>query len=253
VSLDEQRLNIGAGIISILVTNNTGAPISITAAALATPRFDEDSSWTPGPAGASTVRSGATVALPAPLAAARCGGSADSGQPPDSGRPETATVLLTLNGLQHEFEAEDPHDALVRLQGQDCLERAMLAVASVVPMPTLSVAADGSTAVVHLSVIPTGVSADLMLANFGNTTLLAEDPQQPWPRNVAIAGTDPPTIVDLAVKPARCDPHALAEDKAGTKLPVKVATGQRSGELRLEPSGEFTRSVYAFVAKACGN
>ena len=253
VSLDEQRLNIGQGVISILVTNNTDDPLPITAAALATPRFDGTSNWVPGASGSSTLRPGATVALPATLAAANCSEMPDSALSPNIERPDTAIVLLTFNGLQHEFEATDPHFALARIQQQDCLERAMLAVASVVPMPTLSVAADGSTAVVHLSVVPTGASADMMLANFGNTTLLAESPQQPWPRNISVSGTDPPTTVDLAVKPARCDPHALAEDKAGTKVPVTVAAGQRSGELRLEPSEEFTRSVYGFVASACGN
>lgn len=258
VTVDEQRLNIGEGVVSIFVTNNTGGSLSISSATLTTPLFDEPSAWTPGPSGSSTLRPGATIALPAALAAARCDNISDQAPQdqapqPDTSQPETANVLLTVNGRQHEFEAADPHSALGRLQQQDCLEKAVREIAVLDLIPALTIAADGRTAVVHLSIVPTGISGDMLLSAFGNTTLLTESAQQPWPRNISISGTDAPTTVDLAVRPARCDAHALAEDKAGTKLPVNVTTSHRSGQLRLEPGTDFTRSVYAFVSAACGN
>ena len=268
VTLDEQRLHIGEGVISVFVTNNTGASLSVSAVSLATPLFKEPSVWTPGPSGSSTLRPGATIAFPTALAAAQCDdNSAPRDRPqeqphyqprgqapqPGTGQPETANVLLTLNGQQHKFEATDPHASLDKLQREDCLEQAVREIALLDLMPALTVAADRRTAVVHLSIVPTGISGDLLLSGFGNTTLLTENPQQPWPRNISISGTDAPSIVDLAVTPARCDGHALAEDKAGTKLPVNVTTSHQSGQLRLEPSTDFTRSVYAFVSTACGN
>ena len=231
---------------------------AISSAALTTPLFDGASVWTPGPSGSSTLRNGATIALPTALAAARCDNTSEQvpqnhAPRPDTGQADKANVLLTLNGRQHNFEAADPYAALARLQQQDCLGHAVREIAILDLMPALTIAADGRSAVVHLSIVPTGISGDLLLSGFGNTTLLTENPQQPWPRNVSISGTDAPSIVDLAVTPARCDGHALAEDKAGTKLPVNVTTSHQSGQLRLEPGTDFTRSVYAFVSAACGN
>ncbi|MBP3037877.1 hypothetical protein J2M53_16685 [Arthrobacter sp. zg-ZUI100] len=115
----------------------------------------------------------------------------------------------------------------------------------------MDVAPDQRTAVVRLSVVPTGNGGDMELNGIRGTTLLTEDPEQPWPRNLSIAGTGSASVVEVSVLPARCDPHAIAEDKAGTRLPVDITAGEWSGQLLLKPDEEFTRSVYAFVTAAC--
>ena len=241
VAVDERRLNIGERVISLLVTNDTSAPLSVSAAMLTTPLYSEASIWTPGPTGSSTVNPGATVALPAPLPGPHCDSLSSS-----------ASVALTVDGSRRELDAADPHSVLARLHRQDCLELAVREVAALDLLPELTIAPDRRTAVVHVMVSPSGGGGTVLLEGFGNTTLLTEDRQRPWPRDISISGSDSPATLDIAVAPARCDPHALAEDKTGTKLPMDVSTEGRSGQLRLEPSPEFTRSVYAFVAGACG-
>lgn len=268
VSLDERRLNIGEGVISIRVTNHGPVPISISGAAVATPLFEGTSDWVPGPSGSSTLRPGATLALPAPLAAARCDEIPNSAatvsvpaaatvpatataQATATGSARDATVRLTIDGVESLYNAPDPYSALARIQAQVCLERSVREVAALSLLPEVTVAPDGRTAVVHLSIVPTGKRGQILIIGAGTTTLLAENPQQPWPRNISVLGTEAPTIVELSVIPARCDPHALAEDKTGTKIPVEVTAGALSGRLRLEPSTPFTQSVYAFAASAC--
>ena len=248
MTLDERRLDIGEGIISMLVTNNGPAPVDITAAELSTPLYPDTSRWTPGPSGRSSLKAGATVALPAPLTAAPiCGNSPQLQTTP----PAEATVLLTVDGQQQNYEAPDPYAALERLQQQSCLEHAVLDVAALELSPDLAVAPDGGTAVVRLSIVPAGNTGSITLVSFGETILLAEDPGQQWPRNISVSGSDDPAVVELSVLPARCDAHALAEDKTGTKLPIDVETSAGSGQIRLVPDPEFTGSVYSFVQSAC--
>lgn len=232
----------------MLVTNNGPGPVDITAAELSTPLYTDTSRWIPGPSGHSILRAGTTVALPAPLTAAlNCDDSPELKTTP----PVEATVLLTVDGQQQNYVAPDPYAALERLQQQDCLEQAVLDVAALELSPDVAVSPDGGTAVVRLSIVPTGNSGSITLKSFGGTTLLAEDPRQPWPRNISVNGSDGPIIVELSVLPARCDAHALAEDKTGTKLPIDIETSAGSGQVRLVPDPKFTGSVYSFVQSAC--
>lgn len=268
VSVDERRLNIGERVISIRVTNATPSPVSITAAEVTTPLFHGTITWVAGPSGSSTLRSGTTVALPASLTTADCGQTADPSaatEPPAAEDPHPTedphasaspaiplpTAVLTLDGSAHAFPAEDPHTVLKAMQAQDCLAEAAREVAVIALPREVDVAPDRRTAVVRLAVSPTGASGDLVLNGIGGTTLLAEDPGRPWPGNVEVSGSDLPSVVEVSVRPARCDPHALAEDKTGTRIPVHVTAGPWSGQLRLEPTAEFTRAVYDFVAAAC--
>ena len=59
--------------------------------------------------------------------------------------------------------------------------------------------------------------------------------------------------IKLAVRPARCDAHALADDKRGTILPFAVATGDgREGRLELPAGDALKADLYAYYAERCG-
>jgi hypothetical protein len=89
------------------------------------------------------------------------------------------------------------------------------------------------------------------------TTLLGEDQDMPWPRSVAVsAGGQRPgqdTVLGLHIRPARCDPHAVAEDKVGTLLPLRVRVGGREGVLKIGAGGLLRGRIYDFVTSACGH
>ncbi|MFD8237495.1 hypothetical protein ACFV20_37220, partial [Streptomyces sp. NPDC059696] len=58
-------------------------------------------------------------------------------------------------------------------------------------------------------------------------------------------------VVPLRIRPARCDPHAVAEDKVGTLLPLKVTVGKRNGLLKVAAPTELKGRIYDFVTAAC--
>ena len=73
---------------------------------------------------------------------------------------------------------------------------------------------------------PAGEAASLTIVRVEGTPLLAEDPAVPWPGGVAVRAGGDVREIRLGIRPARCDPHAVAEDKVGTLLPLRVTVGR---------------------------
>ncbi len=171
---------------------------------------------------------------------------------PDSAVPEPAAATAP---------AADPFGVLARNNAEMCLTRDAAAVATIVLAPDLEVAADGRTAVVRLLITPNGAgrtadagggAGELVLDRVGETTLLAEAPQAPWPHSVALRAGGPPVELRLGIRPARCDPHAVAEDKVGTLLPLRVSVAGREGVLKIDAGDKLRGRIYEFVTTACG-
>jgi hypothetical protein len=140
-----------------------------------------------------------------------------------------------------------------------CLTREASAVAAIALAPDLEVAPDGRTAVVRLVVQPraaTGAetpgAGELVIDRVEETTLLAEAPQAPWPHALSLRAGGPLAEVRLGIRPARCDPHAVAEDKVGTLLPLRVTVASREGVLKIDAGSRLRGRMYDFVTKACG-
>jgi hypothetical protein len=151
-------------------------------------------------------------------------------------------------------DASDPFGVLTRNAGELCLATEAAAVAVMVLDPTLEVAADGRTAVVRLVITPAtpgGSAKSLTIESIDGTTLLGEAPSDPWPRNVTIAPGDSTRDLALRIRPARCDPHAVAEDKVGTLLPLRITVGERQGSVKIAASNELRGRIYDFVTAAC--
>ena len=257
-SVAQSRMDIGQPVVSLILTNNTARDLRVDASDLYSPLLDGPSSWEPANPGTPTVlRTGTSVALPTRLAPPHCPDSRTDGWMnsrtdgrTDGGAAGPEVRLDTGEGRQR-LAVADPHGTLADLAAAGCLDRAVRDVAALSPAD-VAVGPGGRTAVVHLRVDPAGGKGELTVVSFGTTPLLTEVPGAPWPRRVVIRGGDAPSVIELAVAPARCDPHALAEDKVGTQLPVEVVAGEHSGGLRLGASPEFTAEVHGFIADACG-
>ena len=64
---------------------------------------------------------------------------------------------------------------------------------------------------------------------------------------------NPASIISLPVRPARCDAHAIADDKRGTILPFEIATADgRAGRLDVPAGDGLKAELYAYYGERCG-
>jgi hypothetical protein len=108
-----------------------------------------------------------------------------------------------------------------------------------------------------ISVEPTGADGTVTLDTIHSTTLL--NPSGPDGIGVAeldlgiAIDKDGPAEIRIPIVPNRCDPHALAEDKIGTRMPLYVTAPDGSGgRLVLSASDELRAQMYAFYTTYCG-
>ena len=92
----------------------------------------------------------------------------------------------------------------------------------------------------------------MTIESVGGTPLLEEDAGAPWPRGLAVSGTGAPQRLRLGIRPARCDPHAVADDKVGTLIPLQITVNGRDGVLKVDTGPLLRGRIYDFVTAACG-
>lgn len=249
-AVDQGRAHYTDRVVNLLITNISPHPVLVTSAMLHSPLYDGAADWKPTRVGGTKVSAGSTVSLPAELPPAQC----SAGQPADEAAGHRITVTMDgeRSGLSTvEVRANDPHNVLSRNHSEDCLAQAAGSVAALRVDQTLHVLPGSRSAVVGIDVRPTGGKESMVIESFGTTTLLDEDSNHAWPRNLRVDGADAASRLSLHVVPMRCDPHAVAEDKLGTRIPVSIAAGNRHGVLRLDGGHDFDRAVYRFINAAC--
>jgi hypothetical protein len=271
--INQFRDNYAKQIVEIQLTNTTPEALTVLAAELETPLFPAGIAWHGAAAGTETagteIPAGQTKSLPAPLSAASCQTAPETAGPertaatgpaPEPSADAKVTVVVTVRhgaaNSQERLPAGDPFGVLERNNAEMCLARDAAEVASFRLEPELEVSADGRTAVVRLDVIPRENAGEaphrLTVDQIEGTTLLAESPATPWPRGVTVATGGGPVELRLGIRPARCDPHAVAEDKVGTLLPLRVSVGGRQGVLKVDSGAVLRGRIYDFVTAACG-
>jgi len=263
--ISQFRDNYSRQIIEIQLTNTTGEPVTVLAAGLRSPLFASRISWTAAAAG-TEVPPGQTKSLPARLPAASCPEqAAEQSRAPEQSRaeqpPAAVEVLLAsaagAPGRTVTTAAADPFGVLARNNGEMCVAQAAAAVADFRLRPELELSPDARTAVLHLVITPRNPAGDaadgaLTLNSVGGTTLLAEDAIAPWPGGLRIDAAGPVRELRLGIRPARCDPHAVAEDKVGTLIPLRVTVAGREGVLKVDAGTQLRGRIYDFITSACG-
>lgn len=251
--LNQFRDNYSRQIVEIQLTNTSAAALTVTGARVRSPLFADGISWAGSPAGIE-LPPGQTKSLPAHLPAPVCApaGTAEPG-------PAVAVRLAPAPGTaperEHTITAADSYGVLTRNNADMCLARAADAVAGFRLEPGLEVSPDGLTAVVRLLVTPRDAAsagtASLTVERIEGTPLLAEDAAAPWPRGVPVHAGGEGRELRLGIRPARCDPHAVAEDKVGTLLPLRVTVGGRDGVLKVDAGPLLRGRIHDFVGAAC--
>lgn len=260
--ISQFRDNYSKQIIEIQLTNTTDNAVTVLAAELKSPLFTAGINWTPAAAG-TELPPRQTKSLPAQLPAASCTGQAPQSGP-TAAQPAVVEVRLAspavTTGNPVTAAAADPFGVLARNNAELCTAQAAAAVADIRLSSELGLAPGGRTAVLRLVITPRnqagGVDAAggmLTINSIGGTTLLEEDPSAPWPGGVRVDAAGPGRELRLGIRPARCDPHAVAEDKVGTLLPVRVTVAGREGELKIDAGAQLRGRIYDFVTSACGH
>ncbi|MCX6500751.1 MAG: hypothetical protein NTU93_18460 [Arthrobacter sp.] len=267
--ISQFRDNYSKRIIEIQLTNTGGGAVTVLAAELKSPFFAGGISWTSAAAG-TELPPGQTKSLPAQLPAASCPDRAspsDSApQPGETAAQPAAVVEVRLAsatgtaGNPVTVAAADPFGVLARNNAELCVAQAAAAVADLRLSPDLELAQGGGSAVLRLVITPrypaggaAGAGGELTINSIGGTTLLEEDPSAPWPGGVRVDAAGPGRELRLGIRPARCDPHAVAEDKVGTLLPLHVTVAGREGELKIDAGAQLRGRIYDFVTSACGH
>lgn len=255
VEVNQSLDQYGKQAIQLLLTNVSGAPLNVATARLESPLFQGDILWEPA-GGSLELPPNQPKSLPVGLPAPDCRGRSAGQQP-------IAHVKYSEpgNAVLREVApaAGDPFGVLGRNNMELCLAAAADAVADLALDRRLEVAADGRTAVVRLIITPketngsgSGAAGQPMtVESIDGTTLIAEPSDVPWPRDVRIVQGTGRSELRLRIRPARCDPHAIAEDKVGTLLPLHVSVGGREGLLKVAAGSALRARIYDFVTAAC--
>ncbi|MGO4190406.1 hypothetical protein AB4Y67_01940 [Arthrobacter sp. YAF17] len=255
--INQLRDNYSRQIIAIQLTNTTAGPVTVLGAGLTSPLYSGTIEW-PATPGGIELPPGQTKILPAQLRAPACGiQTAGSG-----GGPAVRLQLAGATGTvpAATVPAADPFGVLSRNNAEMCLAQAAAAVAVIRLEPELEVSADGRSAVLGLAITPRstpgavnpGSTGTLTINWIEGTTLLDEDQAAPWPRSVSVNAGGAIQHFRLGIRPARCDPHAIADDKVGTLLPLRVSAGGRDGVLKIDAGAVLRGRIYDFVSAACG-
>ena len=219
----------------VSVQLSAAAPVRVTGVRLETAAYD-----TPEPGPGADVQPGLPVDLRVPYAAVRC----DAGE-------LAATAVVAVDGAgEVRVPLADSAAVLARLQRAECAQQDVRRQVDITLSGVQRTGPDTVTATLSLRRLD-GDPA-VTITEIGRSTLLAPSAGPPGgPVAVLPAGT-PSAQVEVTVRPARCDPHALAESKRSTAFRVFVQVDAAPPLLVLvEPPQVDRDALVAFVVDAC--
>lgn len=249
VSVYQPRPDVAAGRMAIQVRNDSDEQLTIERAALSSTYFTDELAW-PAKREAE-VGPGRAVDLRVQIGESDC-----ADQKP---AVHTVTVSYRLGDQASQtttFVPIDEFEVLDLLHDAACLAER---VAEVATLTATSVALPGQPGVptaLTIAVDPSGDDGQIVIRAVNSTTLLAPfDGATGVPELMLDATVDArgPSEIVIPLVPNRCDPHALAEDKVGTRIPLQVtAPDGTTGRLVLSATDELRAQMYAFYSGYCG-
>jgi hypothetical protein len=175
--------------------------------------------------------------------------------------PSTTTEVVvdyTFADLRQtsRLEPADPFGVIERLADRECLARSVTSAARLTLSDSLTeTSSDVGTATIELRVEPSGDSdaPSFTIESVDATPLLSPARGEArWTVDVDVRPLDAPSSVPLTVSPARCDAHAVAEDKVGTILPLRVRLESGVEGIVAVPASDALRAaLYDFIARSC--
>lgn len=241
VHIDQSRVERKGREVFLRVHNDTDRPITLERLVLTSPRFGSVR-WS------GTEEVGATYEtdLELEMPQGRCGGAFDA-------RASLTYRVGSGEARRSTTAADDPYGNVTYLLDRDCAQLTLEKAANVsVGEPVVT--RKGRRLVLHtpITLTPTGRTSGVRLTGLQSTPLFRQAGREVG--SVSLDPGDPPTTIDMAVVPARCDLHALAEDKVGTLFGLDVAgPGLPSHSSYFLPLTKRQRTAFfAFFRDSCG-
>ncbi|ANC32178.1 hypothetical protein [Isoptericola dokdonensis] len=169
----------------------------------------------------------------------------------------TAAASAAASGIEVEVPVTDPLGRLAAVHAEVCAERLVATGARLevggVEAAEVEGRGGGRAAGLRVTVVVTPVvgGPDVQVVHVTGTTLLTPAGGATTWSGDAVVPADGVVVLDAL--PARCDPHAVGEDKRGTFLPV-VATvdGAEQPVVYLPMTDAGRAAVYDAIHDACG-
>lgn len=248
VAVTQQRSDVADRQAEVQIRNGTGAAIRIGDVRLDDPRFSAPATRVIDRT--STLAPGATANVRVQLPAVACAGDAEAAT-------STVTIAYEVDGRAGTgtAPAAELFPFLAALHQRECVAQAVTDVADV-RFGAFTPSTAGSPAALDLEIVPrAGVAGDLVLTGIRETNLLsfAGRDDGSFPLAVTTTGADRRAqTVALPLVPARCDPHAVQEDKRGTVFTLDVVVGGDAGQFTLAADADLKAQLLAWVTRWCG-
>lgn len=249
VALYQSRTDVAAGLLEIQVENRGTEPIVVRRAVVDSTGFAEPMVWERD---GSTVHPGRRLDLPVELAEPRC----DGPEPPTRIVELSLTIGEDAEPVELDVEAEDPFGQVERLREDGCLAASL---AEISELRIVGVAAPDrrGAAMLELEAVPGTAPGGYTVDALRGTTLFApadgrglRSDEQPVGATLDATGGG----FRVPIVPARCDEHAVLEDKQGTLFPFLVTRDDGTTGRVVVTSPDSVRSeLYEYVARYCGH
>lgn len=249
ISVYQPRPDVPKNRIAIEVHNDGDAAVTITGARLRSSYFAESFDWEPDRT--ATVLPGYAVDLRVEIPrTAIC----------DDAPAEHSVVFDWRRGDEAgagTVAPEDPFEVLDLLHDAACLVAGVDEVVRLTAETLTAPDAMPAPADLLIAVDPTGAEGTVVIDAVRSTTLLnpaGADGVGVGELRLGIElGAHGPNEVRIPIVPNRCDAHALAEDKIGTRIPLYVtAPDGTAGRLVLDAGDGLRAQMYAFYTAFCG-
>ena len=246
VAVTQQRSDVADRQAEVRIENHGDVAIEVGAVRLDDPRFAAPATRIVDRV--SPLGPGSTVDVRVQLPGAVCDAPQDAAS--------TVTFDYVIDGRAGRASAPAPElfPFLAALHRRDCVEQHVRQVAAV-DLTAFAPSPPGAPATLSVSIVPRGGTADVELTGIRETNLLTFPAATGglYALDIDLADGHPdPTIIALPLVPARCDPHAVQEDKRGTVFVVDVVVDGEPGQFALAAGPALKGELLAWVTAWCG-
>lgn len=237
--VEQTRQDLQGRAFQVQVVNDRSEELTVEQAELESGRLDSPATYD----GPTTIAAGTAVNLTMTMPRAACGDGLDA-------RIRIRYAVGDGESVTSVARPADKYGSVERFMKRDCAER----LVGRIDVSALEVRGDGDESALEIAVTftPPASGDRVRLVSVGGSTLLSPaGPDAATIDRVLTPGGDP-VNAGLTFIPTRCDVHAVAEDRTGGMLPLRVESetfGRSQIYLRFEEQQKT--QIFDYLADYC--